>query len=186
MIILVVLTYLSGFVNGKRLPPCVGASGHSRDETPGTGARKVAEGLTKYGVAKIAAPTKRQGQLEQWIADRRLIEATRKDSLPSYTSTLSTLIGACARSHDAGMALVLFDHMLKTGIAFDQQSVTSHISKKFFKVVAGNLDDKRMQKMGSSSCAYFKFTGSSLLLTFRISSYVLGRASFQSTSWRYL
>jgi pentatricopeptide repeat protein len=116
--------------------------------TPSQRARKIAGGPTKHDAATIASPTKRQGPWGQWEVDRRLIEATRKDGLPSDTSTFSTLIGACTWFNDAEVALNLFDHMVKTGIAVDYEFLSPYTSSKFFKIVAHNFDDKRMQKDG--------------------------------------
>jgi pentatricopeptide repeat protein len=137
IVLLIVLTYLAGFVKGRRLSPRAGAAGHFRDETPGTRARKV------------APPTKRQGQWEQLEVYRRLIQAARKNSLPCDTPTFSTLIVACARLNDAQVALELFDHMLKTGVHIDKESIGLATASKFFKIVAHNVDDERMQKDGS-------------------------------------
>jgi pentatricopeptide repeat protein len=148
IIALVVLTYFAGFVRAKRPLPCAAAAKHIRKATPCPGARKVAGGAAKQDDAKVATPTRRQGQWEQWEVDRRLIKAIRKDSLPSDPSAFSTLVGACARLHDAEVALDLFDHMLKTGVVFDQQSLSPYTSSKFFKIVAHNLDGNRLQTDG--------------------------------------
>jgi pentatricopeptide repeat protein len=91
-------------------------------------------------------PTTRR--LGQWDADTHLIKTTDRESLPSDSGEFSTLVGACARLNNIEMTLYLFDHMLKNGVACDQHSIYSGTASKFFKIVATNLDDKRMQKDG--------------------------------------
>jgi pentatricopeptide repeat protein len=142
------LTYFAGFAKARRWSLCAGTAPkvtgpkHSGPRTP----PKVTAGPVKASAAKIILPTTKR--LGQWTTDAHLIKTTDRECLPSDASTFSMLVGACARLSHTEMAIDLFDHMLKNGAVCDQQSINSGTVSKFFKLVAQNLDDKRMQKDG--------------------------------------
>jgi len=143
------LTYFAGFAKARRWSVCDG--GVSKVTSPRPPASKhlpkVTVGPTQgVAAAKISVPAMKR--LGQWDADTHLIKMTDRACLPTDASTFSELVGACARLNTTDLALSLFDHMLKSGIACDSQSISSGNASKFFKLVASNLDDKRMQKDG--------------------------------------
>jgi pentatricopeptide repeat protein len=96
--------------------------------------------------AKINLPTTRR--LGQWDSDTHLMRTMDWECLPSDAAMFSELVGASARLNNIEVTLHLFDHMLKNGVSCDQQSISSGTASKFFKLVAMNLDDTRMQKDG--------------------------------------
>jgi len=147
--LLFILTYFAGFAKARRWSVCDG--GVSKVTSPRPPASKhlpkVTVGPTQgVAAAKISVPAMKR--LGQWDADTHLIKMTDRACLPTDASTFSELVGACARLNTTDLALSLFDHMLKSGIACDSQSISSGNASKFFKLVASNLDDKRMQKDG--------------------------------------
>jgi pentatricopeptide repeat protein len=142
------LTYFAGFAKARRWSPYAGTVPQD------TGPRlprlktspKVAVEPTKSTIAKIHLPATRR--LGQWDSDTHLIKTIDRECLPSDALTFSGLVGASARLNHTEVTMCLFDHMLKTGVDCDQQSISSGTASKFFKLVATNLDDTRMQKDG--------------------------------------
>jgi len=138
------LTYFAGFARARRWSVCAGSV--PKVTGPRTPGPKLSAKVrpTKTTAPKISG----SGRLGQWEVDRHLIKTTDWECLPSDVSEFSELVGACTRLNNTEVALYLFGHMLKNGVACDEKTTYSGITSKFFKLVATNLDDARMQKDG--------------------------------------
>ncbi|CAK0794129.1 unnamed protein product [Prorocentrum cordatum] len=148
ILLLLLVMYFAGFVVSRRWSLCPVPTPKVIGPTS-SGPRThsmVKVGPAEHSAAKIILPTtKRVGQ---WDTDAHLIKTADRGCLPSDASSLSLLVGACARSGQAAMTLELFDHMLRSGVGCDQRSICNGTASKFFRLVASNLDDEQLQKCG--------------------------------------
>jgi len=140
------LTYFAGFAKARRWSVCPGTVLKVTDPRPHALKCLAKVAATKTTATKINVQT--TSRLGQWDVDTHLIKTTDWERLPSDAFEFSKLVGACARWNNTEVALYLFDHMLKTGVACDKQSIYSGTASRFFKLVATNLEDTRMQKDG--------------------------------------
>jgi pentatricopeptide repeat protein len=149
LFLLFCLTYFAGFASSRRWSLCAGTVLKVMGPRPPSRRTpsKVTVGPTKTSAEKIILPTAKK--IGQWDIDTHLIKTTDRECLPSDAAKFLTLVGACARLNNAEMTLDLFDHMLKNGFACDQKSINNGTASKFFKLVAQNLGDNRMQKDGT-------------------------------------
>lgn len=85
-----------------------------------------------------------------WVArsDMSVIGRAQAEGVAPRASEVSAVMRACVRLGHAGTALRLFDQMLAKGAAPDAHLIRKPISDKFFKLVADNLDAKRLQEDG--------------------------------------
>jgi pentatricopeptide repeat protein len=142
------LTYFAGFAKARRWSPYAGIVPQVTGTRPSRPKKppNVTVEPTKTTTAKINLLTTRR--LGQWESDAHMIKTIDWECLPSDISTFSELVGASTRLNNIEVTLYLFDHMLKSGVACDLQSISWGTASKFFKLVATNLDDARMQKDG--------------------------------------
>jgi len=77
-----------------------------------------------------------------------VIDHAQTEGVAPKASTVSQVMSACIRLGRVGTALELFDQMLEKGAAPDAHLIRKPIADKFFKLVATNLDAKRIQEDG--------------------------------------
>lgn len=87
---------------------------------------------------------------ENWRteSDMHIIDCAQTEGVAHERSKVLQVIHACIRLRHGGTALYLFDQMLKKGAVPKAHLITKAVSQKFFKLVADNLDDKRMREDG--------------------------------------
>jgi len=87
---------------------------------------------------------------EQKEADMQVLAQAKQGHIAPDASTYSKIMDACNRLNHVEMALELYSEMLQKGVPYDteHQLISSHIVSKFFKLVAENLDEKRMRETG--------------------------------------
>jgi len=81
-------------------------------------------------------------------SDGHVIGHAQVDGVAPRASKVSEVMRACIRLGCVGTALELFDQMLEKGAEPDAHLVRKPIADKFFKLVAVNLDAKRIQEDG--------------------------------------
>jgi pentatricopeptide repeat protein len=86
--------------------------------------------------------------LQGSAADVTVIDRAQAEGVAPRASEVSAVMRACIRLGHVGTALKLFDQMLAKGAAPDAHLIRKPISDKFFKLVADNLDVKRIQEDG--------------------------------------
>mmetsp|Transcript_88814 Transcript_88814/g.231493 ORF Transcript_88814/g.231493 Transcript_88814/m.231493 type:complete len:498 (+) Transcript_88814:124-1617(+) len=87
---------------------------------------------------------------EQREVDTQILSQAKDEGIAPDASTYSKIMDACNRLNNSDVALDLYKQMLEKGVPYDSDHVpmNSHTVSKFFRLVAENLDEKRMRETG--------------------------------------
>jgi len=87
---------------------------------------------------------------EQRDVDMQVLSQAKSEGIAPDASTYSKVMGACVRSNNVDVSLTLYKQMLEKGVPYDSDHLpmSNHTVSKFFRVVAENLDEKRMRETG--------------------------------------
>jgi len=87
---------------------------------------------------------------EQREVDTQVISQAKNEGIAPDASTYSKVMDACHRLNDVDVALDLYKQMVEKGVPYDSDHLpmSNHTVSKFFRLVAENLDDKRMRETG--------------------------------------
>ncbi|CAK0899973.1 unnamed protein product [Prorocentrum cordatum] len=87
---------------------------------------------------------------EQLEVDTQILSQAQTEGIASDASTYSKVMGACSRLNNVEVALDLYSQILQKGVpcGSGSQSMSNHTVSKFFRLVAENLDEKRMKETG--------------------------------------
>jgi pentatricopeptide repeat domain-containing protein 1 len=87
---------------------------------------------------------------EQREADTQLLSQAKNEGISPDGSTYAKVMDACNRLNNVDVALDLYKQMLEKGVPYDNDHLpmNNHTVSKFFRLVAENLDEKRMRETG--------------------------------------
>mmetsp|Transcript_37377 Transcript_37377/g.104911 ORF Transcript_37377/g.104911 Transcript_37377/m.104911 type:complete len:499 (+) Transcript_37377:129-1625(+) len=87
---------------------------------------------------------------EQREIDARVLKQAIEEGISFEALSYSKVMDACNRLNNSDVALDLYKQMLEKGVPYDSDHVpmNSHTVSKFFRLVAENLDEKRMRETG--------------------------------------
>merc|ERR1719356_17596 len=87
---------------------------------------------------------------EQREVDTQVLSQAKSEGIAPDASTYSKVMDACNRLNNVDVALDLYRQMLEKGVPYDNDHLpmSNHTVSKFFRLVAENLDEKRMRETG--------------------------------------
>jgi len=87
---------------------------------------------------------------EQREVDTLVLSQAKTEGIAPDASTYLKVMDACHRLNNVEVALGLYKQMLEKGVPCDSDHVpmSNHTVSKFFRLVAENLDEKRMRETG--------------------------------------